>query len=143
MVDQIAPGVSGLEQLKAMIAAGGRPPIGETLEFSLTEAGDGWATFEDAMGRIYATATSSLLVFERWARQGSTPALKPELSAAPSGKAVPTRPGGPWRKRSSEWRIAPSSPTRLRRRLGRQARLETGDREKDHHAPRRRRPAVE
>jgi len=33
-----------------MIAAGGRPPIGAPLEFSLTEAGDGWATFEDARG---------------------------------------------------------------------------------------------
>ena len=49
--DQIAPGVSGLEQLQAMIAAGGRPPIGDILEFSLTEAGDGWATFEGLPGR--------------------------------------------------------------------------------------------
>ena len=47
----IAPGVTGLEQLQAMIAAGGRPPIGDTLEFSLTEAGDGWATFEGLPGR--------------------------------------------------------------------------------------------
>ena len=48
LVDQIAPGLAGLEQLKAMIAAGGRPPIGDTLEFTLTEAGDGWAVFEGA-----------------------------------------------------------------------------------------------
>jgi uncharacterized protein (TIGR00369 family) len=34
-----------------MIAAGGRPPIGDTLEFSLTEAGDGWAAFEGLPGR--------------------------------------------------------------------------------------------
>jgi uncharacterized protein (TIGR00369 family) len=51
LADQIAPGVSGLEQLQAMIAAGGRPPMGDTLEFSLTEAGDGWATFEGLPGR--------------------------------------------------------------------------------------------
>ena len=48
LVDQIAPGLAGLEQLKAMIAAGGRPPIGDTLDFTLTEAGDGWAVFEGA-----------------------------------------------------------------------------------------------
>ncbi|MEH0196496.1 PaaI family thioesterase [Caulobacter sp. CCNWLY153] len=51
LADQIAPGASGLEQLQAMIAAGGRAPIGETLEFSLTEAGDGWAAFEGLPGR--------------------------------------------------------------------------------------------
>ena len=51
LADQIAPGATGLEQLRAMIAAGGRPPIGDTLEFSLTEAGDGWATFEGLPGR--------------------------------------------------------------------------------------------
>ena len=46
LVDQIAPGLAGLDQLKAMIAAGGRPPIGDTLDFTLVEAGDGWAAFE-------------------------------------------------------------------------------------------------
>lgn len=51
LADQIAPGLSGLEQLKAMIAAGGRPPMGETLAFSLTGAGDGWALFEGLPGR--------------------------------------------------------------------------------------------
>lgn len=51
LADQLAPGVTGLEQLRAMIAAGGRPPIGETLDFSLTEAGDGWAVFEGTPGR--------------------------------------------------------------------------------------------
>jgi uncharacterized protein (TIGR00369 family) len=51
LVDQLAPGVTGLEQLRAMIAAGGRPPIGDTLDFSLTEAGDGWAVFEGTPGR--------------------------------------------------------------------------------------------
>jgi uncharacterized protein (TIGR00369 family) len=51
LADQLAPGVTGLEQLQAMIAAGGRPPIGDTLDFSLTEAGDGWAVFEGTPGR--------------------------------------------------------------------------------------------
>jgi uncharacterized protein (TIGR00369 family) len=51
LADQLAPGVTGLEQLRAMIAAGGRPPIGDTLDFSLTEAGDGWAVFEGSPGR--------------------------------------------------------------------------------------------
>lgn len=51
LADQLAPGVTGLEQLRAMIAAGGRPPIGDTLDFSLTEAGDGWAVFEGTPGQ--------------------------------------------------------------------------------------------
>ena len=51
LADQLAPGVTGLEQLQAMIAAGGRPPIGDTLDLTLTEAGDGWAVFEATPGR--------------------------------------------------------------------------------------------
>ena len=51
LADELAPGVTGLEQLQAMIAAGGRPPIGDTLEFTLTEAGDGWSVFEGTPGR--------------------------------------------------------------------------------------------
>ena len=51
LADQLAPGVTGLEQLRAMVAAGGRPPIGDTLEFTLVEAGDGWATFEGTPGQ--------------------------------------------------------------------------------------------
>ncbi|HEY0230483.1 MAG TPA: PaaI family thioesterase [Dokdonella sp.] len=46
LVDELPPGLSGLEQLRRMIALGGRPPIGETLEFSLTEADEGRAVFE-------------------------------------------------------------------------------------------------
>jgi uncharacterized protein (TIGR00369 family) len=45
LAQEIAPGLAGLEQLQAMIAAGGRPPIGETLDFTLIEAGEGWAAF--------------------------------------------------------------------------------------------------
>lgn len=45
LVDELAPGLSGLEALHVMIAAGGRPPIGDTLDFALIEAGEGRATF--------------------------------------------------------------------------------------------------
>lgn len=45
LADSLAPGAAGLEQLKAMIAAGGRPPIGDRLDFTLIEAGDGTAVF--------------------------------------------------------------------------------------------------
>jgi uncharacterized protein (TIGR00369 family) len=51
LADQLAPGVTGLEQLRAMVEAGGRPPIGDTLEFTLVEAGDGWAAFEGTPGQ--------------------------------------------------------------------------------------------
>ena len=50
LADELAPGATGLEQLRAMIAAGGRPPIGETLDFSLVEAGDGTAAFAGTPG---------------------------------------------------------------------------------------------
>jgi uncharacterized protein (TIGR00369 family) len=42
--------VNGLEQLKAMIAAGGRPPIGDALLFDLIEATDGRAVFQATPG---------------------------------------------------------------------------------------------
>ncbi|NTF35042.1 PaaI family thioesterase [Rhizobium skierniewicense] len=45
IVEEIAPGLAGLETLSRMIAAGGRPPIGDTLDFELVEVGDGWAAF--------------------------------------------------------------------------------------------------
>ncbi len=54
IVSQLPPGLTGLEQLRAMIAMGGRPPIGETLEFSLVEVGEGFAVFEGTPGlRVY------------------------------------------------------------------------------------------
>jgi uncharacterized protein (TIGR00369 family) len=46
LVADLAPGLTGLQQLQAMIAAGGRAPIGDTLEFTLVDAGEGWAAFE-------------------------------------------------------------------------------------------------
>ncbi|WP_342640577.1 PaaI family thioesterase [Rhodoligotrophos ferricapiens] len=42
--------LSGLEQMQALIRAGGRAPIGETLEFQLVEVGDGLAVFEGTPG---------------------------------------------------------------------------------------------
>lgn len=50
LVDKIAPGLAGLDALRAMIAAGGRPPIGETLDFTMIEAGEGWAAFAGTPG---------------------------------------------------------------------------------------------
>ena len=42
--------VSGLEQLRSLIAANRRPPIGETLDFGITEVGEGRAVFEGVPG---------------------------------------------------------------------------------------------
>ncbi|OAH45383.1 thioesterase [Sphingobium yanoikuyae] len=50
LVEEIAPGLSGLETLKALIAAGRRPPIGQTLDFDLTDVGEGWAVFTSTPG---------------------------------------------------------------------------------------------
>ncbi len=50
LVEQLGAGLSGIETLRAMIAAGGRPPIGDTLDFTFTEVGDGWAVFEGTPG---------------------------------------------------------------------------------------------
>jgi len=46
LVAELPPGLTGLEQLRKMIAMGGRPPIGETLDFSLIEVDEGRAVFE-------------------------------------------------------------------------------------------------
>lgn len=46
LVEQLPPGLNGLEQLRKLMELGGRPPIGETLDFSLVDAGDGFAAFE-------------------------------------------------------------------------------------------------
>lgn len=50
LIDEVGPGLTGLETLQALIALGGRPPIGETLDFTLTEIGDGFAVFEGTPG---------------------------------------------------------------------------------------------
>ena len=40
LVDDLAPGLPGIDTLRAMIASGGRPPIGEAIDFALAEVGD-------------------------------------------------------------------------------------------------------
>jgi len=50
LVEEIAPGASGLEQLRAMMAGGRRPGIGESLGFELAEVGDGFAVFAAVPG---------------------------------------------------------------------------------------------
>ena len=50
LVAELKPGLTGLEQLQSMIAMGGRAPIGETLDFTLVEAGHGFAAFEGVPG---------------------------------------------------------------------------------------------
>lgn len=40
----------GLEVLRRMIAAGGKPAIGETLDFVFKDAGHGWALFAGFLG---------------------------------------------------------------------------------------------
>ena len=50
MIDQFEVGLSGLEVLQKLIEAGGKPPIGETLDFVFLDAGDGWATFKGRPG---------------------------------------------------------------------------------------------
>ena len=42
--------MTGLERAKAMLAQGGQPPIGKTLDFACIEVGDGRAVFEGAPG---------------------------------------------------------------------------------------------
>ncbi len=69
LVAEMEPGLTGLEQLKAMIAMGGRAPIGETLDFTIVDAGDGWAIFEgipglhayNPMGNIHGGYAAALL----------------------------------------------------------------------------------
>jgi uncharacterized protein (TIGR00369 family) len=62
-------GLSGLEQLRAMMAADERPSIGRTLDFSLVEVGDGLAVFEGSpdertynpMGTVHGGYAATLL----------------------------------------------------------------------------------
>ncbi len=50
IVAELPPGLTGLEQLRKLIAMGGRPPIGDTLDFTFVEAGDGYGVFESTPG---------------------------------------------------------------------------------------------
>ena len=49
LVEDIAPGQTGLEQLRAMMRGAG-PGIGRSLQFQLIEVGDGLAVFEGVPG---------------------------------------------------------------------------------------------
>ena len=48
LVDDLAEGRSGLEQLRALMRSGEAPAIGRTLDFSLVEIEEGRAVFEGA-----------------------------------------------------------------------------------------------
>jgi len=50
LMEQIAPGKTGAEQLRAMMAPGQGPGIGKTLGFQLIEVGDGSVVFEGVPG---------------------------------------------------------------------------------------------
>lgn len=50
MVEQIGAGLSGLEQLRALIANGQRPGIGVALDFDLVEIDEGHAVFSGTPG---------------------------------------------------------------------------------------------
>ena len=51
MVKQLGEGLTGLEQLRALIAAGQRPGIAVSLDFALSEVGDGTAVFIGTPGQ--------------------------------------------------------------------------------------------
>ena len=61
--------LSGLEQLRAMIASDAQPQMGRTLDFSLIEVGDGFAVFEgrpdertyNPMGTVHGGYAATLL----------------------------------------------------------------------------------
>ena len=51
MVKQFGEGRTGLEQLRALIASGKRPGIAVSLDFTLSEVGDGTAVFMGTPGQ--------------------------------------------------------------------------------------------
>jgi len=50
LVQELAPDLPGIEQLRLLIRTGRRPPIAETLDFDLVEVGDGLAVFAGTPG---------------------------------------------------------------------------------------------
>ena len=50
LVDDVAPGLSGVEQLRALMTAGRMPGIGRSLQFTLTEVEEGRVVFEGVPG---------------------------------------------------------------------------------------------
>jgi uncharacterized protein (TIGR00369 family) len=51
MVREFGAGLSGIEQLKALISAGRRPGIAVSLDFTLSEVSDGFAVFTGTPGQ--------------------------------------------------------------------------------------------
>jgi uncharacterized protein (TIGR00369 family) len=51
LVEQVGAGLDGLGQLRALIAAGQRPGIAISLDFSLVEVGEGHAVFAGTPGQ--------------------------------------------------------------------------------------------
>jgi uncharacterized protein (TIGR00369 family) len=51
LVEELGPGKSGIEQLRALIASGRRPGIAISLDFTLIEVGDGTAVFAGTPGQ--------------------------------------------------------------------------------------------
>jgi uncharacterized protein (TIGR00369 family) len=49
-LDDLAPGLTGFEQMREMLRRGGVAPIGEVLEFALVGVEDGRAVFEGTPG---------------------------------------------------------------------------------------------
>jgi uncharacterized protein (TIGR00369 family) len=50
MVSEIGHGLSGLEQMRAIMASGKRPGIGDSLDFDLVDVGEGFAAFAGVPG---------------------------------------------------------------------------------------------
>lgn len=86
LVEQLGAGLTGLEQLKTMLAMGGRAPIGETLDFTFVDAGDGWAAFEgvpglhayNPIGTIHGGYIAALLI-----RLAAVPAIRSSVRPRP------------------------------------------------------------
>jgi uncharacterized protein (TIGR00369 family) len=50
LADDLAPGRTGLEQMRALLGAPGKLGIGQSLQFKLAEVGDGVVAFEGVPG---------------------------------------------------------------------------------------------
>ena len=50
LVDEVAPGLSGVEQLRALMGSARRPGIGQALQFTLAEVSEGRVVFEGVPG---------------------------------------------------------------------------------------------
>jgi uncharacterized protein (TIGR00369 family) len=50
MVTEIGQGLNGLDQLRAFMASGQRPGIGDALDFDLVDVAEGFAAFEGVPG---------------------------------------------------------------------------------------------